>query len=399
MPLPSLFSGPSMLRRHWLARGLLIAAGALAATYLSRNLLFGPAVDVYELRRGDLVQTVVASGRIITPQRVSVGAVITERVARIPVDGRPDRPARRHPDRARRRDERAAVAQAQAAVAQAAGEAAPDARSGLPRRSRRSPRRGECRALARQQYQRNQDLAGEGLHQPVGARRREAEPRRRGKPARRRAPAGASRTVRPAATMRWRRRRSRRRRPALEAAQARLDADSDPRAGRRRADRPQRRARRRRAAGQGADGLAPAGETQIVVQIDEKNLAQLALGQKALVSADAYPGERFAAELVLHQSRHRPLRGSVEVKLRVPQPPALPAPGHDGVGRHRGRAPRRDAWSCRPTPCATRAAPSRGCWRSATSRAVRQPGQARAARRRPASRSSRASPGDRSSRR
>ena len=34
--------------------------------------------------RGDLLQTVVASGRIITPQRVSIGAVITERVARIP---------------------------------------------------------------------------------------------------------------------------------------------------------------------------------------------------------------------------------------------------------------------------------------------------------------------------
>ena len=64
--------------------------------------------------------------------------------------------------------------------------------------------------------------------------------------------------------------------------------------------------------------LAPAGETQIVVQIDEKNLAQLKLGQKALASADAYPHERFAAELFYINPGIDALRGSVEVKLRVP---------------------------------------------------------------------------------
>jgi HlyD family secretion protein len=67
--------------------------------------------------------------------------------------------------------------------------------------------------------------------------------------------------------------------------------------------------------------LAPGGETQIVVQIDEKNLSQLKLGQKALGSADAYPRERFAAELVYINPGIDALRGSVEVKLRVPNPP------------------------------------------------------------------------------
>ncbi len=67
--------------------------------------------------------------------------------------------------------------------------------------------------------------------------------------------------------------------------------------------------------------LAPAGETQIVVQIDEKNLSQLKLGQKALASADAYPRERFAAELFYINPGVDALRGSVEVKLRVPDPP------------------------------------------------------------------------------
>jgi len=41
--------------------------------------------------------------------------------------------------------------------------------------------------------------------------------------------------------------------------------------------------------------IAPAGATELTVQIDEKNLALLHPGQAALASADAYPGERFAA--------------------------------------------------------------------------------------------------------
>jgi len=67
--------------------------------------------------------------------------------------------------------------------------------------------------------------------------------------------------------------------------------------------------------------LAPAGETQIVLQIDEKNLSQLKLGQKAIASADAYPQERFGAELFYINPGIDALRGSVEVKLRVPEPP------------------------------------------------------------------------------
>ena len=93
--------------------------------------------------------------------------------------------------------------------------------------------------------------------------------------------------------------------------------------------------------------LAPAGETQVVVQIDEKNLAQLKPGQQALASADAFPKERFRAELVYINPGIDALRGAVEVKLRVPEPPALPAPGHDGLGRYRGRAPRAASWSSR----------------------------------------------------
>jgi len=43
--------------------------------------------------------------------------------------------------------------------------------------------------------------------------------------------------------------------------------------------------------------LSPAGPTQLVVQIDEKNLHLLTVGQPAQASADAYPEQRFAAEV------------------------------------------------------------------------------------------------------
>ena len=67
--------------------------------------------------------------------------------------------------------------------------------------------------------------------------------------------------------------------------------------------------------------LSPAGETQLVVQIDEKHLNLLKLGQSAQVSADADPDQRFTAELVYINPGVDAQRGSVEVKLRVTQPP------------------------------------------------------------------------------
>lgn len=68
--------------------------------------------------------------------------------------------------------------------------------------------------------------------------------------------------------------------------------------------------------------LAPAGETQIDVRIDEKNLAQLAIGQRALASADAFPADRFTAVLFYINPGVDSLCGSVDMKLRVPDPPA-----------------------------------------------------------------------------
>ena len=68
--------------------------------------------------------------------------------------------------------------------------------------------------------------------------------------------------------------------------------------------------------------LSPKGETRLVLDIDEKNLASLQLGQTALASADAYPDQSFPAELVYINPSVDPAQGSVTVKLRIPDPPA-----------------------------------------------------------------------------
>lgn len=69
--------------------------------------------------------------------------------------------------------------------------------------------------------------------------------------------------------------------------------------------------------------LSPRGLTQLVVQIDEKNLGLLALGQSALASADSYPTQRFDAQLAYINPGINATTGAVEVKLDVAAPPAV----------------------------------------------------------------------------
>jgi HlyD family secretion protein len=67
--------------------------------------------------------------------------------------------------------------------------------------------------------------------------------------------------------------------------------------------------------------LSPAAETQLVLQLDEKNLSLVHVGQLAMASADAYPQERFEAVVAYINPGVDAQRGSVDVKLNVPEPP------------------------------------------------------------------------------
>jgi HlyD family secretion protein len=68
--------------------------------------------------------------------------------------------------------------------------------------------------------------------------------------------------------------------------------------------------------------MARDGETRLLVQPDERNLAHLAVGMRARVSTEAFPGEVFDAEIRSIAPSVDSARGTVDVKLVVPQPPA-----------------------------------------------------------------------------
>src|SRR3974390_2065184 len=65
---------------------VLAAIMAVAATLGLARLSLGPKVTSYEVHRADVVQSVVASGRVESPRRVEVGSALVGTVVRVPVD-------------------------------------------------------------------------------------------------------------------------------------------------------------------------------------------------------------------------------------------------------------------------------------------------------------------------
>lgn len=63
--------------------------------------------------------------------------------------------------------------------------------------------------------------------------------------------------------------------------------------------------------------IARAGDTEVVVPVDEKNLDVLAVGQTAVCIADAYPSRPFRARLSAIAPSVDAQRGTVEVRLAV----------------------------------------------------------------------------------
>ena len=246
------------MRRPWRWAAALAAAGALG--YFAFLQLAGPEVETARVERRDIVQSVVASGRIVTPHRVEVGAQVVGTVSRVAVEKGDSVKGGQVLLALESSEARAAEKQAQASLEN-----------------------------ARAAFQRNRRLHDKGF---VGEAVLE----------------DSGRAVEIA-------------RRQLEAARARLAymvirAPADGTLITREVD-----AGDVVQPGKVLMTLSPAGGTEIVLQIDERNLGRLRVGQQALVSADAYPERRFPAELSFISPGVDPQRGTVEVKLRVPQPP------------------------------------------------------------------------------
>ena len=307
------------LRSHALQSAAVLVA-ALGAGLAVWYFVLDKSVGTYTVVRGDLVQSVVASGQVITPQRASIAAETTARVVRVPVAEGDTVKREQILVELDQSDERAALAQARAALAQAEAKLRHIASFALPAAEQALRQARANLTQAELAYKRTSDLVAQNFvsHAQLDDAQRnldvaESQLRAAELQVATERKGGSDFTV---AEMARREAES-----AVAVAQAKLDATviRAPADGVliARSVEPGDVAQ----AGKELLVLAPAGETQVVVNIDEKNLGKLAIGQKALVSADAFPGESFPAELFYLNPGIDPVRGAVEVKLRAPHPP------------------------------------------------------------------------------
>jgi HlyD family secretion protein len=307
-----------LFQRPWMSLALLVL-GAAGAYALTRAAL-GPKIPVHTVARADIVQTVVASGRVEAPLRVEIGSQITGTVAAVPVAEGQFVKVRQLLVRLDDSATKAQVEQARSAVLQAETRLSQLRETDLPL-AEQSLRQAEADLRnAQLQFDRNKELHARGLiaraelddaehaFEVAESKVQSAELQALGNSA-----AGPNYRIAEAALKQAV--------ANLRAAEAALDYTTikAPAAG----TLISRGVERGNVVqpGKVLMVLSPAGETQLVVQIDEKSFGLLALGQKARASADAYPSQTFTAELAYINPGVDATRGSVEIKLRVPSPP------------------------------------------------------------------------------
>lgn len=296
------------------AVGLLLAAGI----GLARR---APEVPVAQATRQALVQTVVLSARMASPTRVFVGSTVTGRVAGV---------TRREGDALRSGEPvvvledaewRAAVRQAEAALASAEARLASQRGLAAPVATQQLLQARATAEAAQRERERQESLFQQGF---IGQSRLD-EARRAAEVAQSalRAAEVQDQAQRSGPELLQAQTRVAEARAALDGAQARLAqarivAPADAVLLQRLVEPGQIVQPGTRLA-----ELALREPPELVAQLDEKFLGQVAPGQPASVVADAYPAQRFSARV----ARLAPLvdaqRGSVELKLAVPQPPAF----------------------------------------------------------------------------
>lgn len=293
------------MKRRW---GLVLI-GCLAFAGMAWLLLpriLGPKLPAYEVTARPLVQTVVATGRVAALSRAQVGSTLTGVV----VERRVREGDRVQPGDVlailRSEDLEAAVREAEAALAALQESTRPqayaalrEAESTLEQTRREAQRRRELfdrRAISREEMERA--IQAEATARAVTERARlEAQSLSSG---------NANEAVA---------------RARLANAQAQLEKTTI----------------RAEVAGtvltrnaEPGDLVQPSrmlfeiardGDTEVLVPLDEKNLGVLAIGQRAMCIADAYPSRPFPATVSFIAPSIDPQRGTVDVRLRVTDVP------------------------------------------------------------------------------
>ncbi len=298
---------------------------ALIVGYFGYPYVVGRFVPTVAARRADLTQTVVATGRVITPARIELGTVMLGTISK--VSAREGDVVKAGAVLATLRDDelRAAVAQAQAALSEAEARLAQLGNLAVPVADQSLKQADANFIWARDELERTRRLAEKGFFSL--AKVEEAERNVAVTRAARDSATAQAATNRPQgsdyALAVARREQAK---AAVAAAQARLDYATikTPVAGTvlKRVVEPGDVVQ----AGKTLFELAATGPTQLVLQVDEKNLASLRPGQEALVVADAYPSERFGAQVFYIAPGIDAQRGSVEVKLIVAEVPKFLRP-------------------------------------------------------------------------
>ncbi len=262
----------------------------------------GPAFDGYPVTERPLVQTVVATGRVVSMSRAQVGSPMTGVVVERRVqEGDAVQPGdilavlRADDLEAAVREAEAAVAQLQQSTRPQAQAALREAEARLTQASREATRRGD---LFKRQL-----IARETLEQAVQAETIARAAAEQARLSVRSLAAGNANEAAALARVASARAQLAKTTIRAEVAGTVLTRNAEP------GDLVQ--------PGRVLFEIARAGATEVLVPFDEKNLEVLAIGQAAMCIADAYPARPFPATVSFIAPSVDPQRGSVDIRLTV----------------------------------------------------------------------------------
>jgi HlyD family secretion protein len=312
------------VRRRWLVRGGLVLGG-LVVVRMAWRLLVPPAIASLPVTRQPLVQTVVATGRVRADSRVRLGSQVAGVVQRVLVREGDTVSAGALLIALDDRELAGAAAQARASLAQA------EANLQQVRQVRRPVTAASLRQAEVGLQKAEADLARASTLRATGSvSEEEFESARQAfetaRSQRDIAQAQATATEASGADLRIAEAAVAAAAAALQSAEARLAYA--------RIGAPGRGVVLTRAVEPG-DAVQPGpvlmelaleAPAMLSVVPDERNLASLAVGQQALVSADAFPAERFTARVSYVSPVVDPSQGTVEVRLTVDSAPAYLRP-------------------------------------------------------------------------
>lgn len=298
----------------------LIALVVLVAGWVAVQKLRGKPAESISVQRADLVQSVVVTGRVSSESRVTVGSIITARVRAVPLREGAKVKAGDLLIQLEDTEQRAAVAQAEAALQSAQARLNSQTEMATPMAEQQLAQARANATTAQRERERRESLFKQGFigqAQLDEARRADDVARAQLRSAEAQATANIRGAERVTAEVRVTEARAAAELARARLAQTRIVAPADALVLERLAE-PGQIVQ----PGTRLMTLSIAGPVQLIAQVDEKYLAQLVVGQTASVSADAYPGQRFAAKVLSVSPTVDTQRGSVEVKFAVTEPPA-----------------------------------------------------------------------------